>query len=568
MMPTDPRGERHGDARRQPIVADLRHSLELLLLAEEAGQLGVFEWHVPSGTVRLSAKFLSLYGITEFGGQYDNWLQCVFREDLLRFTDCWDSAFAAGDRDCLTEFRITRRTDGALRWMESRCLIFYDQQQPARVVGVNVDITERKRALVQLHAFTETLEEQVKERTRRLEEENAARLKAEEALRQAQKMEAIGQLTGGIAHDFNNLLTVVLGGLETIGRQLPNLPPSAAAARIGKARDMALHGVQRAVTLTRRLLAFARQQALVPKPLDVNKLVGGMAEFLQRTLGDTVALETALLAGLWRTYADEHELENAVLNLVLNARDAMPGGGKVTIETANCYLDDAYVSTQLEPVAAGQYVMIAVADNGIGMGKETIERAFEPFFTTKEAGRGTGLGLSQVYGFVRQSAGHVQIYSEPGEGTAVKVYLPRHAAAEDREDEREGIAATNAGIGAETILLAEDDEDLRAFTAESLRELGYRVFDVPTGAAALDVIDRGERIDLLFTDVIMRGGMNGRELANEAVRRRAGLKVLFTTGYTRNAIVHHGRLDAGVNLINKPYTPTELVARIRALLDE
>jgi PAS domain S-box-containing protein len=568
-MPVDGSGEQHGGARREPLAAGAQHQIELLALAEEAGQLGVFEWHVLTGTVRVSAKFLSLYGITEFDGRYDNWLQCVFREDVARFTDLWDNAFAAGAHDCVAQFRISRGTDGALRWMEARSIIFYDhRQQPLRVVGVNVDITERKRALVQLHAFTETLEEQVKERTRQLEEENEARLRAEEALRQAQKMEAIGQLTGGIAHDFNNLLTVVLGGLETISRQLALLPPSAAATRIGKARDMALHGAQRAATLTRRLLAFARQQALVPKPLDINKLVGGMAEFLQRMLGETVALETVLLAGLWRTYADEHELENAVLNLVLNARDAMPDGGKVTIETANCYLDASYVATLLEPVAAGQYVMIAVADNGIGIDKATIERVFEPFFTTKEAGKGTGLGLSQVYGFVRQSAGHVKIYSEPGEGTAVKLYLPRHFAPEEHPDESDRATEANAASGAETILLAEDDEDLRNVTAETLTELGYRVLRASTGPGAIDLIDRRDRIDLLLTDVVMRGGMNGRELAEEAVRRRPGLKVLFTTGYTRNAIVHHGRLDPGVNLINKPYTPTELAARIRALLDE
>lgn len=560
---------KHDGPQREAIAASVNGAMELLALAEEAGRLGLFEWNVPRGTVHLSPKFLALYGITEFDGRYESWLQFVFREDVPRIVDLLDNAFAAQARECPAEFRITRQTDGVLRWMEVRSIIFYDEQQkPLRVVGVNVDITERKRALVQMHAFTEMLEEQVKERTRQLEEENEARRKAEEALRQAQKMEAIGQLTGGIAHDFNNLLTIVLGGLDTIGRQIPLLPPSAGLPRIVKARDMAVQGVHRAVTLTRRLLAFARRQPLAPKPLDANKLVGGMTEFLQRTLGETVALETALLAGLWRAYADEHELENALLNLALNARDATPNGGKVTIETANCHLDETYVSMLSEPVASGQYVMIAVADTGVGMGKETIERAFEPFFTTKDAGKGTGLGLSQVYGFVRQSAGHVKIYSESGEGTTVKIYLPRYFGREEYQDERQGGTEKSGAIGAEAILVAEDDEELRAFTTEFLSELGYRVLDAPNGTTALEIIGREETVDLLFTDVVMRGGISGRELADEALRRRPGLKVLFTTGYTRNAIVHHGRLDPGVNLISKPYTPTELSVKIRALLDE
>jgi signal transduction histidine kinase len=250
-----------------------------------------------------------------------------------------------------------------------------------RVVGINADVTERKRAFVQLRSFTETLEESVKERTRQLEVENEARLKAEALLRQAQKMEAVGQLTGGIAHDFNNLLTIVLGGLDTIGRHLQTMPASSAVSRIGRAHHMALQGAQRAVALTNRLLAFTRQQPLSQKPMDVNKLVASSTEFLQRTLGETVALETVLAAGLWRIHADPHELENALLNLALNARDAVSNNGKVTIETANCYLDESYVSNLPEPVAPGQYVMIAVADTGTGMDKTTIERAFEPFFT-------------------------------------------------------------------------------------------------------------------------------------------------------------------------------------------
>ena len=280
-----------------------------------------------------------------------------------------------------------------------------------------------------------------------------------------------------------------------------------------------------------------------------------MTDFLHRTLGELVALETVLSPGLWRTFADANELENALLNLALNARDAIQGSGKVTIETANCYLDDSYISNLPEPVGRGQYVMIAVADNGTGMEKATLEHAFEPFFTTKDVGKGTGLGLSQVYGFVRQSAGNVKIYSELGEGTTVKIYLPRFTGPEEPVEVGEAVCNRGTLAGIETILVVEDDEPLRAFTVEVLKDLGYRVVDARNAVAALEILAREQTIDLLFTDVVIPGGINGRQLADEAVRRNAELKVLFTTGYTRNAIVHHGRLDAGVDLLGKPYSP-------------
>jgi signal transduction histidine kinase len=546
----------------------VQDAAELLNLAQEAGQLGLFEWRVQIGTVRLSPKLMSLYGLTEFDGRYDSWLQCLFQEDVLRIADQMDNVFAERSRESHTEFRICRRSDNVLRWIEARNIISYDDRGNAtRVVGVNVYVTERKRALVQLHAFTETLEERVKERTRQLEAENEARLKAEALLRQSQKMEAVGQLTGGIAHDFNNLLTLVLGGLDMIGRQVQTMPASSAVSRISRARDMALQGTRRAVALTDRLLAFSRQQPLSPKPIDVNKLVANLTEFLQRTLGETVALETVLAAGLWRTYADSHALENAILNLALNARDAVSENGKVTIETANCYLDESYVSNLSEPFAPGQYVMIAVADTGAGMDKATLERAFEPFFTTKEAGKGTGLGLSQVYGFVRQSSGNVKIYSEVGEGTTVKIYLPRIKGGEEHQANSDKAYEPETLRGAESILVIEDDDTLRNYTVEVLTDFGYRVLDAPNGSVALEILQREYDIDLLFTDVVIPGGMNGRQVADEAKKRRPELKVLFTTGYTRNAIVHHGRLDAGVDLIGKPYSPAELAAKIRAVLD-
>jgi PAS domain S-box-containing protein len=559
---------RSGDGDASPRDSQLRESEDLLGLAEEAGRLGIFEWQVPAGTVRLSPKFLSLYGLAGFDGRYESWRACIFREDQIRINQLIESAFEAGARELKAEFRITRASDGVLRWIEARNIIFYDdQQRPLRLVGVNVDVTEQKRAMVQLRAFTETLEERVRERTRELETEFEARQKAEEALRQAQKMEAVGQLTGGIAHDFNNLLTIVVGGLEAIGRQIPMLPASAAASRIARARDMALQGVHRAVTLTSRLLAFSRQQPLAPQALDANKLVAGICELLRRTLGEAVELETVLAGGLWLTFADSNQLENAVLNLALNARDAMPNGGKLTIETANCYLDEAYVGDIAEPVMSGQYVMIAIADTGAGMDKATLEKAFEPFFTTKDIGKGTGLGLSQVYGFVRQSAGHVKIYSEAGEGTTVKIYLPRHRGESDSMKPQDVPSSAARAIGLESILVVEDDNSLRAYTTESLRELGYRVLEAASAAEALEVLGNDRHVDLLFTDVVMPGGTNGRQLADEASRRQPKLKVLFTTGYTRNAIVHHGRLDPGIHLIGKPFSFHELASRIRTRLD-
>lgn len=556
------------DPSRGHGAALIQDSAELLKLAQEVGQLGIFEWRVQIGTVRLSPNLMSLYGLTDFDGQYDSWLKCLFAEDVMRIVDEIDRAFAARAHNWQAEFRFCPQADNTVRWMEARHLIVYDEAGRAvRMVGVNADVTDRKRALVQLRAFTETLEDRVKDRTRQLEAEIEARLKAEALLRQAQKMEAVGQLTGGIAHDFNNLLTVILGGLERIGRQTEVMEASPSVSRISRAREMAVQGAQRAVSLTKRLLAFSRQQPLNPKPIDANKLVASMSEFLQRALGESVILESVLAAGLWRTLADINELENALLNLALNARDAISGNGKVTIETANCYLDDSYVSGLAEPVTPGQYVMIAVADNGVGMDKATVERAFEPFFTTKEIGKGTGLGLSQVYGFVRQSSGNVKIYSEIGEGTTIKIYLPRYSGDEDDVEESRIAQPDEPFVGGETILVVEDDEPLRAYTVELLKEFGYRVFDARNGTAALRILERERKVDLLFTDVVTPGGMNGQQLADEATRRRPGLKVLFTTGYTRNAIVHHGRLDAGVDLISKPYSPNDLGIKVRSVLD-
>ena len=380
----------------------------------------------------------------------------------------------------------------------------------------------------------------------------------EEQLRQSQKMEAIGQLTGGVAHDFNNLLTIIIGNLEIIGRDPEN--PSKRARAI----ENAMHGAQRAATLTQQLLAFSRRQPLNPKVTDINRLVASFSDLIRRVLGEQIAVETVLGGGVWLADVDTHHLESALLNLAVNARDAMPQGGKLTIETANAHLDERYRAHYAE-VAAGQYVLICVTDTGAGMTPDVLEHAFEPFYTTKPTGHGTGLGLSQVYGFVKQSGGHIRLYSEPGFGTTVKIYLPRVSDASVSEQVASAWSESTRG-GTETILLVEDDPGVRAYTVEILTDLGFSVLEASEATTALEILEKSPAIDLLFTDVGLPG-LNGRQLADRARERRPDLPILFATGYARNAIVHQGRLDQGVNLLTKPYTRDQLANKIRDILD-
>ncbi|MGB8124489.1 MAG: ATP-binding protein [Pseudolabrys sp.] len=393
-------------------------------------------------------------------------------------------------------------------------------------------------------------------RTRALYAEAERRDMAEQALRQSQKMEAVGQLTGGVAHDFNNLLTIIIGNLGIAKRGVVE-------ARAERALNNALVGAERAAQLTQRLLAFSRRQPLNPRVLDINKLIVAISDLLTRTLGENIELETISGAGLWNVEVDASEMESTLLNLALNARDAMPTGGKLTIETSNAYLDDEYCREH-EGILPGQYILVAITDSGAGMSAETIDRAFEPFFTTKEAGKGTGLGLSQVYGFMKQSGGHVKIYSEPGEGTTIKLYLPRR---EGNELVISGDDDLNSERGGgETILIVEDDDGVRQYASEILRDLNYQIIEAKDSATALRLLDADKKFDLLLTDVVLPG-KNGRELANEVERRRPGTKIIFMTGYSRNAIVHHGRLDPGIELIPKPLTERVLARKIRQVLD-
>jgi PAS domain S-box-containing protein len=395
--------------------------------------------------------------------------------------------------------------------------------------------------------------------TRDLTEQRAA----EERLQQSQKMEGIGQLTGGVAHDFNNLLTIIIGNLEALQRHLQE--GGLDVARLQRSADNAMRGARRAESLTQRLLAFSRQQPLEPKSVDVGRLVTGMSDLLRRTLGEKIAVETVLAGGLWRAHADPNQLEVAIVNLAVNARDAMPQGGKLTIETANVHLDERYAAAQAE-VLPGQYVMLAVTDNGVGMASEVKAKAFDPFFTTKDIGQGTGLGLSQVYGFVKQSRGHVKIYSEVGEGTTIKIYLPRFHSESD-EAEEEPTRAISRGRKSETVLVVEDDEDVRNYSSESLRELGYNVLEARNARMALQILESHAEVAVIFTDIGLPGGMNGRQLVEEARKRHPTLKVLFTTGYARNAIVHDGRLDPGVELLTKPFTQAALGEKLRDIID-
>ncbi len=464
---------------------------------------------------------------------------------------------------------VRRLSDSALKMGDNS----FDPPSPSRIKEVNdvggalavasAQLRERENVL---RSFNEKLERQVDERTaelveshRKLLAEVAHRETVEGQLRQAQKMEAIGQLTGGIAHDFNNFLAIIYGSLDMIRRRIER----SEYASLHRYLDAAKEGSQRAATFTQRLLAFSRQQPLKPEPINVNTLVSGMSELIGHSIGKQIRIETVLAAGIWLTHADQNQLEQSIVNLAVNARDAMPDGGKLTIETANFYIDEKYVKEN--PAATtGQFVMIAITDTGIGMSPEQMEKAFEPFFTTKPVGHGTGLGLSQVYGFVRQSGGHVKIYSELGHGSTIRIYLPRFSGVVPHQEPVDApIVAPPAGK--ETILVVEDEDGVRKLTVETVKELGYRVIEAADAKAALRVID-SEEIDLLFTDVVMPE-INGRKLAEEALRRKPKLKVLFTTGYTRNAVVHNGVLDPDVDMIGKPFTIDDLAVKLREVLD-
>jgi signal transduction histidine kinase len=416
------------------------------------------------------------------------------------------------------------------------------------------DVTDRKRTDAKLRHLNETLEA-------RIAEALAERERTEEELRQAQKMEAVGQLTGGLAHDFNNLLAGISGAFEMIGARL-------AQGRTGDVERYLSAGqgaARRAAALTHRLLAFSRRQTLAPKAVTINRLMADFVELVRRTVGPSIDVEVIAATGLWSTLVDANQLENALLNLCINGRDAMPDGGRLTIETANRWLDDRIAREHgLEP---GQYVSVCVSDTGSGIDKATLERVFDPFFTTKPIGQGTGLGLSMVYGFARQSNGHVRIYSEVGQGTMVCLYLPRHLGEEDEEPAvaPADLASTHAD---QTVLVVDDEPTVRMLVVDALEELGYACLEAPDGAAGLRILQSDRRIDLLITDVGLPGGLNGRQVADAARALRPDLKVLFITGYAENAVLNHGHIERGMEVLTKPFAIGDLTGRIDRMLCE
>jgi PAS domain S-box-containing protein len=491
--------------------------------------------------------------VYEYGGSApgsldgDGWAVLVHPDDIHFAAAVWAAARENG-KEYEVRFRL-RRHDGAYRWHIARAVPIRDAIGNVDYwVGTNTDIEDQKAAESKLSELAMTLEQRVEERTSEL-------LKAQEALRQSQKMETIGNLTGGVAHDFNNLLQVISGNLQLLSKDV------AGNDRAERRVNNAMFGVSRGAKLASQLLAFGRRSALEPKVVNIGRFVSGMDELLRRTLGESVEVETIVSGGLWNTYIDPTQIENAILNLAINARDAMSGSGKLTVEVGNAFLDDAYV--QDIDVVAGQYVLLAVTDTGSGMSPEIMEKVFEPFFSTKPVGKGTGLGLSMVYGFVKQSGGHVKLYSEVGAGTTVKVYLPR---ANESEDIVSPADQEDAVGGRETILVVEDDDEVRSTVIETLRELGYKVLSANNASAALAVIESGTNVDLLFTDVVMPGALMSSDLAKKAKQLLPKISILFTSGYTVNSIVHGGKLDAGLELLSKPYSREMLARKIRLVL--
>ena len=506
---------------------------------------GYFHW--------LSDRLLAYCGarLDDLTG-HDAWGSVVHPDDLPAAAAAWAHALATGTT-YNSEIRI-RAADGRYTWFLVRAEPLHDADgQIVRWIGVNTDIDDRRRHSAELARLNETLEDQVAARTREL-------MMAEEALRQSQKMEAVGQLTGGLAHDFNNLLTGVLGSLELLGIRMAQ----GRLADVERYTLAAQGAAKRAAALTHRLLAFSRRQTLDPRPTDVNRLIAGLEDMVRRTVGPQVTVEVVAAGGLWPTLVDPNQLENALLNLCINARDAMPDGGRLTVETGNRWLDERAASERDLP--PGQYVSICVSDTGTGMTPDVIAKAFDPFFTTKPIGLGTGLGLSMIYGFARQSGGQVRIYSEVGEGSNICLYLPRHAGPADDQGEEPARAMGPQARTGETVLVVDDEPTVRMLVIEVLEELGYAALEAADGAAGLTILRSDVRIDLLVTDVGLPGGMNGRQMVDAAREARPDLPVLFITGYAENAVLGNGQLEAGMHVMTKPFGMEALADRIRGLI--
>jgi PAS domain S-box-containing protein len=539
------------DERKRASLAVAESEERFRLIADSAP---VMLWMAdPTGKATyLNRTLREFWGLGEDEVDSFDWTPTVHPEDAAPLAETFQRGMAA--RTPYSAEARYRRADGEYRTLRSDARPRFDASgRFLGMTGVNVDVTEARQAEASLQALNATLEDRVRQAV-------AERTHAEEVLRQSQKMDAVGQLTGGIAHDFNNMMAVVIGGLNLLDRAMKR-----GEVDVARYIEAAMDGATRAAALTQRLLAFSRQQSLSPEALDPNALVSGMTELLSRTLGEGVQIRTNLAPDPWPTLADPVQLESALLNLAVNARDAMPGGGSLSIETRNLALDEA--DARAIDLAPGDYVEIAVADTGQGMPREVIAQAFDPFFTTKGVGKGTGLGLSQVFGFVRQSGGHVGIGSEVGRGTTVRILLPRFAGSAAAPATRTAPPPeTLRGHPREIVLVVEDEARVRNYSVEALRELGYTVVHASSGLEALRMMEDGQDVTLLFTDVVMPE-MTGRQLAEQALARRPGLRVLFTTGYTRDAVVRNGMLAHGTALLPKPFGLDQLAERVRAVLD-
>jgi len=533
-------------------MEDLLESQQRLQHTLKAGRLGSWQLDVEFLTLNCSAISKSHFGRAEHQPfSYADWLQTVYPQDQPRMQSALQLSLDLAD-DFVIEFRNTW-PDGSIHWVDARArAICAGNGKVISLAGVTSDITERKQAESQLRRLNETLEQEVEERTSQLRHN-------EEVLRQSQKMEAVGQLTGGIAHDFNNMLTGIIGSLELLRRRLARGRTEDLDGLI----DLGVTSANRAAALTHRLLAFSRRQSLDSKPVEMNQLVNSMAELLHRSVNESIRLEMILNEQLWTAEADPNQLESALLNLVLNARDAMPDGGLLLIETSNRRLDHAFTLDH-ENLLPGDYVVLSVSDTGCGMPESVISRAFDPFFTTKPIGQGTGLGLSMIYGFSKQSRGHVSIKSEVDHGTTVQLFLPRYQGEQHQDEHAQANSAVRARDG-ETVLIVEDDPAVRALVSEVLGELGYNFVQASDADGALPIIESTQRIDLLISDVGLPG-MNGRQLAEIAQQLRPELKVLFITGYAEHAAVRAGFLDPGMQLITKPFAFDHLTAKVREMI--
>ena len=551
------------DAIRASEAMALRN-IERVQLALSAGAIiGTWFWDLPSDRFTVDEAFALAFGLDPALGReglsLEQVVATVHPDDQEGLSIAINEAIERGGAYA-HQYRV-RRADGRYYWIEANGRVDHAPDgTPLYFPGVLLDIEERRaveqerdRAATELRDLNDTLEQRVAERTTEL-------MRAEEQLRQSQKMEAVGQLTGGLAHDFNNLLTGITGSLEMM------------QVRLGQGRvadvDRYVAGAQgaakRAAALTHRLLAFSRRQTLAPKVVDVNALVVGMDELIRRTVGPQIDLQTVAAPGLWNTMVDPSQLENALLNLCINARDAMPDGGRLLVETANREIDEAF--GDLRDIEPGRYVALSVTDNGTGMPPDVVASAFDPFFTTKPMGEGTGLGLSMIYGFTRQSGGQVRIHSEVGSGTTVTIYLPRRVGAADEEGGDLSLAEAPRASGRETVLVVDDEPTVRLLVAEVLTDLGYLALEAAEGAGGLSILRSDAVVDLLVTDVGLPGGMNGRQLADAGRELRPGLKVLFITGFAENAVLSHGHLDPGMHILTKPFSMEALASRVRELI--